>query len=410
MTGTELSYIALASRDVPAVCEFLGDDLALPRHDITSPTGAQQAAFAVGRTALVVFEAGDPFLCSPQTGIDHIALVGGFADQATTLEHTPGLKQTRQQIIANSLTCGVNVRLTQSIGLVAEAGDYIERVDHIGIASSDNVEAERVFLGSYGCTYESRQTDMEVSQAIESFTSDKYGVIYHTRRPQPIGGLRVSFLTVGDCELEFLQNFDPAQGFADRAVMYALAAWTGFRKSEIGSLTLASLDLNGSPPTATVQSAFSKRRRLDRQVLHPQLAEQLRKWLADKQVELGVPLFPISDKTPGVTNRPTHKMISRDMEAARRAWTDEAESESDRVRREKSDFLAYCNHAGLYADFHSCRHLFITNLERAGVRPKSRPDPGPPQRHSADAERLHARRAGRSDGGDWGVAGSAGVR
>ncbi|MGI9410538.1 MAG: VOC family protein [Hyphomicrobiaceae bacterium] len=214
MTGTELSYIALASRDVPAVCEFLGDDLALPRHDITSPTGAQQAAFAVGRTALVVFEAGDPFLSSPQTGIDHIALVGDFAGQASAPEDTPGLNQTRQQTIANAETCGVNVRLTQSIGLAAEPGDHIERVDHIGIASSDNIEAERIFLGSYGCIYESRQTDMEVSQAIESFTSDKYGVIYHTRRPQPIGGLRVSFLTVGDCELEFLQNFDPAQGFA----------------------------------------------------------------------------------------------------------------------------------------------------------------------------------------------------
>ena len=37
---------------------------------------------------------------------------------------------------------------------------------------------------------------------------------------------------------------------------------------------------------------------------------------------------------------------------------------------EQSDFLAYRNHAGLYADFHSCRHFFITSLERAGVSPK----------------------------------------
>jgi len=28
------------------------------------------------------------------------------------------------------------------------------------------------------------------------------------------------------------------------------------------------------------------------------------------------------------------------------------------------------NHEGLYADFHSLRHLFITNLECAGIRPK----------------------------------------
>jgi hypothetical protein len=35
-------------------------------------------------------------------------------------------------------------------------------------------------------------------------------------------------------------------------MMYALAAWTGFRKGEIGSLTLRSLNLDGNPPTATV--------------------------------------------------------------------------------------------------------------------------------------------------------------
>ena len=39
-------------------------------------------------------------------------------------------------------------------------------------------------------------------------------------------------------------------------------------------------------------------------------------------------------------------------------------------RRLKSDFLCYCNHDGLYADFHSLRHWFITGLARAGVSPK----------------------------------------
>ena len=28
------------------------------------------------------------------------------------------------------------------------------------------------------------------------------------------------------------------------------------------------------------------------------------------------------------------------------------------------------DHDGRYADFHSCRHLFITSLERAGISPK----------------------------------------
>ena len=59
-----------------------------------------------------------------------------------------------------------------------------------------------------------------------------------------------------------------------------------------------------------------------------------------------------------------------DLEAARKAWIKEAKTDEEKLEREKSDFLAYVNHAGRYADFHSCRHLFITSLERAGIRPK----------------------------------------
>jgi hypothetical protein len=40
------------------------------------------------------------------------------------------------------------------------------------------------------------------------------------------------------------------------------------------------------------------------------------------------------------------------------------------VERVKTDFLTYKNSAGLYADFHSNRHTFITNLERSGVSPR----------------------------------------
>jgi len=63
-------------------------------------------------------------------------------------------------------------------------------------------------------------------------------------------------------------------------------------------------------------------------------------------------------------------MIRRDLQAARRAWLAEAENEQDRQQREQTDFLLYRNHEGLYADFHSLRHRFITNLERAGLSPK----------------------------------------
>ncbi len=96
----------------------------------------------------------------------------------------------------------------------------------------------------------------------------------------------------------------------DRAMMYALAAWTGFRKGEIGSLTLQSLDLDGDPPTATVAAAYSKRRRKDTQILHPELVKQLREWIATKpDLKPTDLLFRISNRVPGGADGKTHLMI-----------------------------------------------------------------------------------------------------
>jgi hypothetical protein len=47
----------------------------------------------------------------------------------------------------------------------------------------------------------------------------------------------------------------------DRAMMYVLAAWTGYRRGEIGSLTRESFDLASDPATVTVEAGHSKRRR-----------------------------------------------------------------------------------------------------------------------------------------------------
>ena len=126
---------------------------------------------------------------------------------------TIGLGGTIQTALDRAETCGVNVRFMPALPLPATASDLVSRIDHIGIASADNATAEAIFCDRLGAVYESRQTDMEIATAMESFTSDKYGAIYLTRKPETVGGLRVSFLTVGDLELEFLQNFDPAQGF-----------------------------------------------------------------------------------------------------------------------------------------------------------------------------------------------------
>ncbi len=137
----------------------------------------------------------------------------------------------------------------------------------------------------------------------------------------------------------------------DRAMMYVLSAWTGYRKKEIGSLTKRSLRLDDDPPTATVAAAYSKRKRQDTQVLHPEVVNRLRAWLETK-TDLGRDdlLFPVSGKVPGGTERRTSKMMKLDLE---------------RVD------LPYQDEDGLFADFHSNRHTFITSLEHAGVRPRT---------------------------------------
>ena len=158
----------------------------------------------------------------------------------------------------------------------------------------------------------------------------------------------------------------------DRAIMYVLSAWTGYRKAEIGSLTRRSLRLDADPPTVTVAACYSKRKRQDTQVLHAEVASRLREWLKTKKDSGGdYLLFPVSAKVPGATERRTSKMMRCDLKAARKKWIEEATVPEVRQAREKSDFLEYRDDDGLFADFHSNRHTFITNLERAGVSPRT---------------------------------------
>lgn len=158
----------------------------------------------------------------------------------------------------------------------------------------------------------------------------------------------------------------------DRAMMYILAAWTGYRKGEIGSLTKRSLRLEDDPPTVTVAAAYSKRKRADTQVLHPDVVARLRTWLATKtDVGPDEPLFPISAKVPGGIDRRGANMMRADLKAARKKWIEEGETGEEKKRREESGFLKYCDENGLYADFHANRHTFITNLSRAGVKPRT---------------------------------------
>jgi len=215
MNANGLAYIALVTRDLPAAARVLGELLGLPRQDGVF-AGRAAPTFAIGQTALVLFSGDDPFLGSAaRTGVHHIA----FASADPVLEGArlaqAGLRTAEAPggtvALDPGQTHGVQIRLAPALGLGVGQSAHVQRIDHLGIASADNQAAIATFSGRLGLPVESQQTDMEAQIAVESFTSDRYGVVYHNRAPVVVGGLRVAFLTAGDCELEFLQNFDPGQ-------------------------------------------------------------------------------------------------------------------------------------------------------------------------------------------------------
>jgi len=211
-TLARLAYLALALRDFEDVACVLGDTLGLPRLDSDLGLGVQAPVFAVGNAALALFSPEDPFLGGEaRPGIHH---AGFCVEDPAAWAAAAGVAHRMMPGGALALdpagTCGLRMYLGALTGRQAASGPLIERIDHVGVASADNRAALDLFCGRWGFPLESQQTDLEVRTYIESFTSDKYGVVYRSRPPEPVGGLRVAFVTVGDCEFEFLQNFDPS--------------------------------------------------------------------------------------------------------------------------------------------------------------------------------------------------------
>ena len=224
MSAPEVAYVAVAVSDPAAASQVLTGALGLAGRSASLADGTEVPLITVGRAALAVFEAGHPFLgAGSKAGVHHIAIAAPDPVSYVNALDIPsvegalsdGIDGARQLELEVNATCGVRVRVCEPLVVAAGESSRVERIDHLGVASADNSTALAVFGGELGCPVESTQTDMEVQMALESFTSDKYGVVYHTRPPQPVGGLRVSFLTAGDFELEFLQPFDPVPENAD---------------------------------------------------------------------------------------------------------------------------------------------------------------------------------------------------
>lgn len=123
----------------------------------------------------------------------------------------------------------------------------------------------------------------------------------------------------------------------DRAVLYATAAWTGLRKAELASLMPENFRLDGDQPTVFVPASQTKGRRDATIPLHPALVEILKPYLATKPPSAFV--WPLH-------GRKAANLMKRDLWHAG---------------------IPYCDALGRYADLHSCRHTFISNLAAAGI-------------------------------------------
>lgn len=220
MLGQDLAYVALVSKDIERACRLLGHDLGLKRSDLEDSQGGRVPTFAVGESALALYPPGHPSVAGEtNTGVHHIALAVGDLSSGLSAAETAGIKAAgaphaslggRYRIALDAkATAGVKTYLTEPIALERGRAPLIERLDHLGVASADNRAAIAAWNGRLKRPIESQQTDIETMIPVESFTSDTHGVVYHTREPVVVGGLRVAFITVGDTDLEFLQNFDP---------------------------------------------------------------------------------------------------------------------------------------------------------------------------------------------------------
>src|SRR4029077_12467157 len=98
----------------------------------------------------------------------------------------------------------------------------------------------------------------------------------------------------------------------DRRMLYIVAASSGFRCSELASLTPESFDLASDSPCVVVEAAYSKRRRRDTQPLPRELAPVLLAWLQNKPARQVL--------WPGGWINHAAKMVRSDLAAARAVW------------------------------------------------------------------------------------------
>ncbi len=170
---------------------------------------------------------------------------------------------------------------------------------------------------------------------------------------------------------EFARLVNTAQGGGiiegmtgvDRAMLYRLAGGTGFRASELASLTPACFDLAADEPAIVVRAACSKRRRDDRQPIGADLATALVPWLKGKADSTPVFRLPRLNKLAAV--------VRADLRTAKARWIKETRNAKQRRKRQTDSFLAELDASGALVDLHTFRVSYISWLVESGATVKT---------------------------------------
>jgi len=159
----------------------------------------------------------------------------------------------------------------------------------------------------------------------------------------------------------------------ERALIYKTLVLTGLRKSELASLTIGQLELDGPMPSALLHAADEKNRQGSQIALRRDLAADLARWIADKlkvaqeaarhaggtvplTLPPGTPLFTVPKELV--------RIMDRDLVAAGIARKVK-DPQTGKVRIDKRDGR------GWTVDVHALRTTFGTLLSKGGVAPRT---------------------------------------
>ena len=217
--------------------------------------------------------------------------------------HTRPLAKHLEDFKADLAARGVSPE--EVIRIPSRAGKVIDgcRFEKIADLSASGVQA---FLAELRRAGRSPQTANHYLQSIKQFS--RWLVRDHRTGDNPLAHLSKSNVRVDRrhdrrplADDEFARLIEAADAGPavetipgpDRAMMYILSAWTGFRRKELSSLTVRSFDLDAETPVVRVTASYAKNGRDDEIPLHPGVVERLTIWLVKKDVAARHILFPL---------------------------------------------------------------------------------------------------------------------